>query len=54
MMCISVKKCIENILLSKVSIGTYCHNIFLRFYVSEFENIKILTKYSKGGKTMAK
>lgn len=54
MMCILVKKCIENILLSKVFIGIYCYNIFLRFYVFEFENIKILIKYFKGGKIMVK
>lgn len=50
LMYISVKKCVQNILLYVRTIAT----ITLRFYGSEFENIKILTKYSEGSEIAAR
>lgn len=53
LMYVLVKKCVQNILLSKLYVRTIA-TITLRFYGSEFENIKILTKYSEGSEIAAK
>jgi hypothetical protein len=50
-LCPKIKECIKDILLF---ILEHRATVFLQFYVSEFENTKILTKYSKGSKAMTK